>query len=75
MQLLRAAVLSGATNQAGASAAASAGAAAKLGSGALITTGALFAGATAVKHGHHRPQPGTHKAEVAAKASDEAVAT
>jgi RNA polymerase sigma factor (sigma-70 family) len=77
MQLLRAAVLSGATDQAGAGAAAGAGAgaAAKLGIGAVITTGALFAGATAVKHGHDQAQPGTHKAAVAAKASDDAVAS
>jgi RNA polymerase sigma factor (sigma-70 family) len=50
MQLLRAALVSGA-EQAGAGAAASgAGVATKLGIGAVITTGALFAGATAVKH-------------------------
>jgi RNA polymerase sigma factor (sigma-70 family) len=48
MQLLRAALLSGATEQAG-STATSAGIAAKLGIGALVTTGALFAGTHTVK--------------------------
>jgi RNA polymerase sigma factor (sigma-70 family) len=48
MQLLRTAVLSGATEQAG-SAATGAGVAAKLGIGALVTTGALVAGTHSVK--------------------------
>jgi RNA polymerase sigma factor (sigma-70 family) len=48
MQLVRAAVLSGATEQAG-SAATGAGIAAKLGIGALVTTGALLAGTHSVK--------------------------
>jgi RNA polymerase sigma factor (sigma-70 family) len=50
VQLLRAAVLSGATEQAGSGAVATgAGVAAKLGLGALLTTGALVAGAHSVK--------------------------
>jgi RNA polymerase sigma factor (sigma-70 family) len=50
VQLLRAAVLSGATEQAGSGAAATgAGIAAKLGMGALLTTGALVAGTHTVK--------------------------
>ena len=51
MQLLRAALLSGATEQTGAGAAATAGMAAKLGIGAALATGALFAGTNAVKDG------------------------
>jgi RNA polymerase sigma factor (sigma-70 family) len=60
VQLVRAALLSGATEQAGSGVAATgAGVAAKLGIGALVTTGALLAGTHSVKErvspvaGHH----------------------
>src|SRR4051794_4782908 len=72
IQLLRAAVLSGATEQAGTGAATTgAGLAAKLGIGALVTTGALFAGTHSVKehvtpavrhHGHAVAGAETHSA-------------
>jgi RNA polymerase sigma factor (sigma-70 family) len=74
MQLLRAAVLSGATEQAGTGAAATgAGVAAKLGIGALVTTGALFAGTHSVKE-NVSPVVRHHGAAVSAAASSDAAA-
>jgi RNA polymerase sigma factor (sigma-70 family) len=70
MQLLRAAVLSGATEQAGPGAATGAGVAAKLGIGALITTGALFAGTHSVKE--RAATVNHHHAAVTASASPSA---
>jgi RNA polymerase sigma factor (sigma-70 family) len=65
IQLLRAAVLSGATDQASTGAAATgAGLGAKLGIGALVTTGALFAGTHTAKE-HVTPVAGHHGAAIA----------
>jgi RNA polymerase sigma factor (sigma-70 family) len=66
MQLLRAALLSGATEQAGSGVAATgAGVAAKLGIGALVTTGALLAGTHSVKE-HVSPVARHHGAVASA---------
>jgi hypothetical protein len=66
MQLLRAAVLSGATDQAGSGAAATAGIAGKLGIGAIVAAGALVAGTNSVKEDATRAvrQPTAIKASV-----------
>jgi RNA polymerase sigma factor (sigma-70 family) len=71
IQLLRAAMLSGATEQAS-SGALTTGAAAKLGLGALLATGALFAGTHAVKD---RAAPAGHRQADAATARKSANAT
>src|SRR4051812_941974 len=69
MQLLRAALLSGATEQAGTGAAATgAGVAAKLAIGGLVTTGALFAGTHSVKD-HATPVARHHGAAVESSTS------
>jgi hypothetical protein len=77
MQLLRMAVLSGATEQASSGAAATgAGMTIKLGIGTLVTTGALFAGTHAVKD--HSPPASSHPGEhatAAASSSDRAGAS
>jgi RNA polymerase sigma factor (sigma-70 family) len=77
MQLLRAAVLSGATEQASSGAATTgAGMAVKLGIGTVLTTGALFAGTHTVKD-HAAPVAShrTGQATVAASSSDRASAS
>jgi RNA polymerase sigma factor (sigma-70 family) len=77
MQLLRAAVLSGGTEQASSGAAATgAGMAVKLGIGTVLTTGALFAGTHTVKD--HPAPAASHRsgqATAAASSSDHASAS
>ena len=73
MQLLRAALLSGAVDQTSSGAAATgAGIAAKLGIGALLTTGALVAGTNSVKD---HVTPAGHRQPSAAKAADPTTAS